>query len=130
MSNEDPPLIGTGMRVASFITKMKPRDLLLLGFIALLVLSIGALTGFVKSPLVDAKENTEMILSNQKRTLEFEQDLLQIARLQLYLNFEACLHDAETPVEVARCNREPVQQAIDDIGPQSGLPATTVSTLP
>ena len=105
MPQEDPPIIGTGMKVIRFITSLRNRELVLLGFIISLALLIGSLTGLIQSPLLTAVKQHETILETNKQ-------LVELTRLQLYLARESCMRGAETVVEEARCDRQDIRSAI------------------
>ncbi|MDB5344258.1 MAG: hypothetical protein JWP89_2635 [Schlesneria sp.] len=97
------------MKVTRFITAMKKADLLLMGFIVMLVLSFGVLTGYVPSPVV-------IMVVQQK-------ELLDLSKLQLYLARETCKNGAKTETALSRCDRQAITDAISDI------PNETFSTI-
>lgn len=100
------------MRVIRFITGMKPGDRLLVGFIILLVLSFGILTGYIPSPVVT-------MVIQQSAILEGQEQQIRIDKLLLYLARESCLNGAETEVAEARCDRAEIRDAISDIPNES-----------
>ncbi len=100
------------IKAAKFITEMRKRDLLLLGFIGLFLLFIGATTGYIKFPLVEAMQQHEVIMQNEKDIKDSMTELVKISRLSLYLAREACLHGAKTESEISRCDRQTVRDAI------------------
>lgn len=97
------------MKIINFLIKMRKRDLLLISLIVVLVLAFGILTGYVPSPVVAfAKDHQKIIEQNST--------LIRLQQLQLYLARESCLHDANTPVEISRCDRQDIRDAIlDDV---------------
>lgn len=112
MANEDPPIVGTVMRVVKFITDMRKRDLLLVGFILMFVMLIGSLTGAIPSPLLTAVAQHIIIMQDNTDIKRTEQQLVRLGQLQLYLAQQNCLHSSKTPSELASCNRDDIQQAI------------------
>ncbi len=112
MSDIDPPYVGTAMRVAKFLTDMKKRDLLLLGFISMFVLFIGVAVGWIPSPFLVAMAQHEMIIKNQASQEEVNTQLVELFRLELYLSRESCMHTAKTDPEKTRCDRQSIRDAI------------------
>jgi hypothetical protein len=115
--DNDPPIVGTAMKVTRFITGMKRNDLVLMGFIVLLVLSFGVLTGYVPSPVVQ-------MVSQQTEILHGQEEQIDLSKLQLYLARESCKNGAKTESAMARCDRQEIRDAI------SGSPnSTTIAEL-
>jgi hypothetical protein len=119
----DPPFIGIAMKVTRFITSMKRNDLLLMGFIVTLTLSIGVLTGYIPSPLLTMAAQHAQILKDHQDNSVSQNELIEIAKLQLYLARENCMHGARTESEKTRCDRQSIREAISDI------PNDSVSTI-
>lgn len=101
----EPPIIGTSMRVTRFITGMKANDRLLMGFIVLLTLSFGVLTGYIPSPVVT-------MVAQQTAILEGQAEQRKFSKLQLYLARESCINGAKTEIAQARCDRQEIRDAI------------------
>ena len=111
-----PLSIGAISKFATIIGGIKRSDLLLIGFIAAIVLLIGILSGYVDVPIqVEAMEHHEEIIEAQRDAGVILQKILRVEQLQLYFQQEACLDRATGPVEVARCNREDIDDAIKGI---------------
>ena len=106
------PAIGALIKISQSMTSMSKRDLLLVGFIFLFILSFGVLTGYIPSPLLTMAAQHEKILADGAAEKKTSMDLLEVARLQLYLARENCMHGAETESEKSRCDRESVRDAI------------------
>lgn len=106
------PIIGTGMKITTFIMEMRKRDLLLVGFIGLFFLLIGALTGQIPSPLLTATAQHAQMFEEHSNQANLNRELVNIARLQLYLGRETCLHGAKTESEKSRCDRKDIRDAI------------------
>lgn len=104
----DPAFVGTAMKVTRFITGMKPNDLLLMGFIVLLALSFGVLTGYIPSPVLT-------MVSQQSEILDAQSNQIKIGKLQLYLARESCKSVAKTESAMSRCDRQEIRDAITDI---------------
>lgn len=106
------------MKVARFLTDMKKRDLLLLGFVGIFFLFMGTVTGVIPSPLLQALAQHEQILKDHSERKGEDKKIVEIAKLQLYLARESCLHGAKTESERGRCDRQSIRDAIlDDIIP-------------
>jgi hypothetical protein len=112
----DPPMIGTAMKITRFLTGMKRNDLLLVGFIVLLVLSFGVLTGYVPSPVVQ-------MVSQQSAILQGQEEQIGLSKLQLYLARESCKNGAKTESAMSRCDRQEIRDAI------SGIPEKSSATI-
>lgn len=87
------------------LTDMRKRDLLLVGFVGLSVLSFGVLTGYIPSPVLT-------VLAKQEELEEQNAALIELTKLHLYLARETCLHTADTEIESARCDRQSIRDAI------------------
>ena len=104
--------IEAGAKIIRVITSLKPQDVFLIGFIALLVLSLGVLTGYIPSPLLKMAEQHSVIIQNGKDNAQASEKLIQIAELQLYLAREICLQGAEASNDRARCDRQSIKDII------------------
>ncbi len=110
--------IGIIERLVRLVTSLKTQEVFLVMFIALLILALGTLTGYIPSPLLT-------LIQQHNQQQQTEARLVEIAELSLYLQREACLHDSETSTERARCDR----QSIRDIILSSGEDEPFVSTV-
>lgn len=113
-------IVGPAIRASKFLIEMKKRDLLLLGFIILFFLSIGVLTGYVPSPVLT-------VMAQHEAMMKQNTTLVEIAKLQLYLARENCLHTARTETERSRCDRQSIRAAIlDDVLPTDSPSKQTI----
>ncbi len=124
----DPSSIGTLEKLLRFVTKIKTQSVFRIGFIALLVLSIGVLTGYIPSPILKMAEQHVMIIQDNQHITETQTQLIEIAKLQLYLAREICLHGAETSNDRARCDRQSIKDVIiSSLEEAPYLPPVTLS---
>lgn len=112
--------LGSALRVTKFLTSLSSRDLFLIGFVSLFVLTFGVLTGYIPSPLLTLAHQHEQILKNGEEEHKRDDKLVELAKLQLYLQRENCFHGADSDAERSRCDRQSIRDAILD-----EIPATS-----
>lgn len=116
-------LVNNLIRLGNFVTQMRKRDLLLIGFVILFIMLMGVITGQIPSPFLVAMAQHAELLQNDKVRKETEEKILSIMQLQLYLQRETCMHGAKTESEKGRCDRQTIRDAIlGDILPTAALP--------
>lgn len=112
---DDPLNLGTWTKLVRFLLELRKRDLLLLGFIGLLGIAFGALTGYIPSPITTIERQSTETLETLKGPDAPLTQLIELNKLQLYLARENCLHGAQSESEKSRCDRQSIREAISSI---------------